>query len=407
MLAAEKSSAAQHPWRELWLITIGHGLTHWYPATFYLLLPLIGNELGLTYSQIGLIMTCQYIASAVANVPGGVVVDTVGRKGLLMGISLFWVGFPYLLIGFTHSYPMLLVCIALVGFGNSLWHPTAIPTLGQRYPDRKGLVLSVHGMGGNVGDAIAPLVLGFALATFSWREVVVINVLPGLVIALLMFAMLGSIQLGARVTNGGSHGEGQALGHYLEGLKGLLRNRALVLLSTGSSFRTMTQSALLTFLPLYLAREMGYSPAWVGACLFALQAAGFAAAPVAGHMSDRMGRKQILMGAMLTSAVILIFMALAGGSPLFIFLVAVLGFFLYATRPVIQAWMLDITPKNMGGSSIGVLFGAQALGAALGPWFGGMIADHYGILATFYFLAVTIVIANVLVFWTPIGEAKK
>ena len=403
MLAAEKSSAAQHPWRELWLITIGHGLTHWYPATFYLLLPLIGNELGLTYSQIGLIMTCQYIASAVANVPGGVMVDTVGRKGLLMGISLFWVGFPYLLIGFTHSYPMLLVCIALVGFGNSLWHPTAIPTLGQRYPDRKGLVLSVHGMGGNVGDAIAPLILGFALAAFSWREVVVINVLPGLVIALLMFAMLGSIQLGAKRT----HGEGQSLAQYLQGLRGLFRNRSLVLLSTGSSFRTMTQSALLTFLPLYLAREMGYSPAWVGASLFALQAAGFAAAPVAGHMSDRMGRKQILMGAMLTTAVILIFMALAGGSPVFIFLVAVLGFFLYATRPVIQAWMLDITPKNMGGSSIGVLFGAQALGAALGPWFGGMIADHYGILATFYFLAVTIVIANVLVFWTPIGEAKK
>ena len=403
MLAAEKASAAQHPWRELWLITIGHGLTHWYPATFYLLLPLIGNELGLTYSQIGLIMTCQYIASAVANVPGGVMVDTVGRKGLLMGISLFWVGFPYLLIGFTHSYPMLLVCIALVGFGNSLWHPTAIPTLGQRYPDRKGLVLSVHGMGGNVGDAIAPLILGFALAAFSWREVVVINVLPGLVIALLMFAMLGSIQLGAKRT----HGEGQSLAQYLQGLRGLFRNRSLVLLSTGSSFRTMTQSALLTFLPLYLAREMGYSPAWVGASLFALQAAGFAAAPVAGHMSDRMGRKQILMGAMLTTAVILVFMALAGGSPVFIFLVAVLGFFLYATRPVIQAWMLDITPKNMGGSSIGVLFGAQALGAALGPWFGGMIADHYGILATFYFLAVTIVIANVLVFWTPIGEAKK
>src|SRR6185312_16820056 len=103
----------------------------------------------------------------------------------------------------------------------------------------------------------------------------------------------------------------------------------------------------------------------------------------------------------LTSAVILIFMALAGGSPLFIVLVAVLGFFLYATRPVIQAWMLDITPKHMGGSSIGVLFGAQAVGAALGPWFGGMIADRQGLPATFYFLAFTIVIANVFVIWMP------
>ena len=397
VLAAERPSAARHPWRELWLITIGHGLTHWYPATFYLLLPLIGNELGLSYSEIGLIMTCQYIASAVANVPGGIVVDTVGRKGLLMAISLFWVGFPYLLISFTHSYAMLLVCIALVGFGNSLWHPTAIPTLGQRYPERKGLVLSLHGMGGNVGDAIAPIVIGSALAFFSWRQVVVMNVLPGLVVALLMFAFLGTIQLGAKKT----HGDGQSLRQYMDGLKVLLRNRSLVLLSTGSSFRTMTQSALLTFLPVYLARDMGYSPFWVGACLFAVQAAGFAAAPVAGHLSDRMGRKQILVASMLSSAVVLVFMALAGGSPIFVALIAILGFFLYATRPVIQAWLLDITPKNMGGSSIGVLFGAQAVGGALGPYFGGMIADRYGLLATFYFLAFTIVIANVLVIWVP------
>ena len=118
--------------RDVWLITLGHALTHWYPSTFYLILPIIGKELGLSYSQIGLIMTCQYIAGAIANVPGGIIVDTVGRKGVLMALSLFWVGFPYLLMGFSHGYLMLLGCVALVGFGNSLWHPTAIPTLAQQ-----------------------------------------------------------------------------------------------------------------------------------------------------------------------------------------------------------------------------------------------------------------------------------
>src|SRR5947199_10486558 len=90
--------------REVWLVTIGHALTHWYPATFYLLLPLIGNELGLSYSQIGSILTCQYAAGAIANVPGGIFVDAVGRKGLLMAVSLFWIGFPYLVMGFSHVY---------------------------------------------------------------------------------------------------------------------------------------------------------------------------------------------------------------------------------------------------------------------------------------------------------------
>jgi MFS family permease len=59
--------------------------------------------------------------------------------------------------------------------------------------------------------------------------------------------------------------------------------------------------------------------------------------------------------------------------------------------------MLESTPKHMGGSSIGILFGAQAVGAALGPMLGGMIADRHGLLATFYFLAATIVIANLFV----------
>src|SRR5437762_2640352 len=394
------TATPRRSFQEVWVVSIGHALTHWYPATFYLLLPLIGAELGLSYSQIGLIITCQYTASAVANIPGGMMVDTVGRKGLLMGVSLFWVGFPYLLISFTHSYLMLLACIALVGFGNSLWHPTAIPTLGQRYPDRKGLVLSLHGMGGNVGDAIAPIVIGTLLGFFTWRQVVVMNVVPGLIVALLMFAFLGSMRLGSRGPS-----ESQSVKEYWKGVRQLFKNRALIMLSTGSTFRAMTQSGLLTFLPVYLAREMGYPTVWVGACMFAVQAAGFAAAPVAGHLSDRMGRKSILMSSMATTAVLLVAMALVGESIVFIALVTLLGFFLYAIRPVIQAWLLETTPGNLGGSSIGILFGAQAIGAAAGPLLAGVVADRHGLLSAFYFLAATIVIANVFVVFTPIRAA--
>src|ERR1041384_5234134 len=117
--------------REVWLITIGHALTHWYPATFYLLLPLIGNELGLSYVQIGSTLTVQAVCGAISNIPGGLIVDSVGRKGLLMAFSLFWIGAPYLLMGFSYDYWLLLTCAALVGIGNNLWHPTAIPLLAQ------------------------------------------------------------------------------------------------------------------------------------------------------------------------------------------------------------------------------------------------------------------------------------
>ena len=407
------AAPARRSFREVWLITIGHSLTHWYPATFYLLLPLIGKELGLSYGQIGLVMTCQYLAGAVSNVPGGMLVDTVGKKGLLLAASLFWVGFPYALMGFSHSYVLLLLCVSLVGIGNNLWHPTAIPALANRFPERKGLVLSLHGMGGNVGDAVAPLAVGALLAVFSWRQVVVLNVVPGVLVAFLILAALGSMRFGGDGEAAGSgssarqKNEGKGIADYAGALKRLLMNRSLLTLVVSSSFRTMTQSALLTFLPVFLAYEMHYSPFWVGGCMFALQAAGFVAAPIAGHVSDTMGRRRIVMSSMAMTAVILIFMAIAGRSHAFILFIAVLGFFLYAIRPVLQAWLLESTPKEMGGTSIGVLFGAQALGASIGPALGGWIADRHGLMATFYFLAATIVVANMFIFLMPAHAGRK
>lgn len=398
---------SRQSFREVWVVSIGHALTHWYPATFYILLPLIGNELGLSYGEIGTILACQYAAGAIANIPGGIFVDRVGRKGLLMALSLFWIGFPYLVMGFSHAYWMLLTCAMLVGIGNNLWHPTAIPWLADRFPERKGLVMAFHGMGGNVGDAFAPLVAGALLATFTWRDVVLMNVVPGILMSILILVYLGRVntkETRADITEAKA-GTASA-SSQLHAFGVLLRNPTLALICSGSAFRSMTQSALLTFLPLYLAREMGYPTFWVGACMFGLQAAGFTAAPVAGYLSDRMGRRQIIVSSMMMTGVVIVLMGLTGGTSLFVFLVAVLGFFLFSVRAVLQAWLLDSTPKNLAGSAIGVLFGAQAVGAAIGPFVAGIVADHHGVMAVFYFLAGTIVVANMLVFFTPVDSAK-
>src|SRR3954469_25318347 len=192
MTTATTVTAAPRSFKDVWLLSAGHGLTHWYTATFYLLLPLIGRELGLSYTEIGLIMAVQHVVGAISNLPGGMVVDAVGQKGYLLAASLFWVGVPYAFMSLTHDFWMLLVCVTLVGIGNNLWHPAAIPTLAYRYPQRKGLVLSVHGMGGNIGEAVAPVVVGALLGWFSWRQVVVIHVVPGITMAVLILLMLGA-----------------------------------------------------------------------------------------------------------------------------------------------------------------------------------------------------------------------
>src|ERR1700683_4667053 len=188
---------AARSFADVWLISLGHMLTHWYPATFYLLLPLIGNELGLSYGQIGSILTCQFVCGSLSNIPGGMIADAVSRKGLLMALALCWVGAPYLLMSFTHSYWTLLGCAGLVGIGNNFWHPTASPLLARSFPQRQVFVVSIHGMGGNVGDALAPLAAGFLLGSMSWRNVVVVNIVPGILMACVIMVLIGGLDLGA------------------------------------------------------------------------------------------------------------------------------------------------------------------------------------------------------------------
>jgi MFS family permease len=405
--AAATAGPQPRTFREVWLISAGHGLTHWYTATFYLLLPLIGKELGLSYTEIGLIMTIQHLAGAVSNLPGGIIVDMIGQKGYLMAASLFWVGVPYAFMSVSHDFWMLLVCVTLVGIGNNLWHPAAIPTLAYRYPQRKGLVLSVHGMGGSVGEAIAPLVIGVLLGYFTWREVVVINVVPGIMMAVLILLLLGAFAANKSADGINAGGEKRPLKDYMADFATLLKNKGLMLVSFSASFRTMTQAGLLTFLPVYLAYELGYSTMMVGLCLTVIQVAGFVAGPIGGHLSDKMGRRRVVMSSMLLSGVMVIGMVLAGNTVFFVVFIALVGFFLYAMRAVLQAWALETTPKNLAGSAVGIQFGITSLGAALSPFLFGMIADAYSLYAGFYFLAALIIGANFLVFFMPKDTPKS
>ena len=390
------------PFRDVWLISAGHGLTHWYPATFYVLLPLIGKELGLSYTQIGFLMSAQHIAGALSNLPGGMIVDSIGKKGYLMAASLFWVGFPYALMSLTNSMWMLVVCLMLVGIGNNLWHPAAIPTLAHQYPQRKGLVLSFHGMGGNIGEALAPLAAGALLAWFSWREVVVINIVPGLVMAVLILMMVGAlttVREGDKPKKTGDGGWNAR--QYLQDLGSLLRNRALMLICISGGFRTLTQVGLMVFLPVYLAYEQGYSPIAIGVCMTVLQVAGLIAGPLAGHVSDKVGRRHVVLSSMVLTGLTIIGMVFAGQSFMFIVFVALVGFFLYAMRPVMQAWGIENTPKRLAGTGVGLQFTILAIGGSIAPATFGVIADTWGIYTAFYFLAGTIIAANLLVVFVP------
>jgi len=384
----------------LWLVALGHTFTHWCPATFYLLLPFLVQELGLTYSQAGFLVTIRVVANLAVNIPAGILVDLIGHKALLMALALVATGVPYFLVGVSHSFFWVALFMAFVGVGNYLWHPAAISTLSEKYPDKRGFAIAIHAIGPNIGESVAPLLVGVLLLFLSWRNVLFVNLIPGIVIAFILWKFLfGQLQ-----TRAASH-KGLSVSEYLHGMKKMAQNPSILLLVFVAGMRSMTQQGLHTFLPIYLTHDLGLSSALAGLYLSVTQTAGMIGTPIAGSISDRSGRKRVLTAGLLSTSVVLFILAYFQMTWLFVTALALLGFFLYAVRPVIWAWVLDLGPKELGGSMVSFFSGAQSLLSSLSPVICGFIADRWGILAAFYFLASTVLIANFAVL--AIREEKR
>jgi len=69
--------------------------------------------------------------------------------------------------------------------------------------------------------------------------------------------------------------------------------------------------------------------------------------------------------------------------------------------------MLEATPQNMGGTSIGLMFGMQSAAQSVAPILGGLVADQWGLMAAFYFLAGTILLANAMVVLIPASSEQR
>src|SRR5690606_11954475 len=162
-----------------------------------------------------------------------------------------------------------------------------------------------------------------------------------------------------------------------------------------------TQVGLMVFLPVYLAYEQGYSPIAVGVCMTVLQVAGLIAGPIAGHVSDRVGRRHVVLSSMVLTGLTIVGMVFVGQSFMFIVFVALVGFFLYAMRPVMQAWAVENTPQRLAGTGVGLQFTILAIGGSIAPATFGLIADTWDVYTAFYFLAGTIIAANLLVVFVP------
>ena len=379
------------------LVGLGHGATHWMAAFFYLLLPFIAKDIGLSYTDAGLLVSIFHLSSLVANFGSGLMVDITGRRIVFQIVSLIVGGAALLTFGLVSEFLLLTALVILLGVSNNLWHPPAIAFLSDRYPGNRGYALSVHALCANLGDTIAPLAVGTLLLILTWQGTAVIGAAPVFLVTLIFALCLFKSDQPDRTgpTNR------LEFRHYLAQVGGIARDRTILGLCLMSGMRNIAQNGLYVFLPLYLVNELGSGPLWMGITMTALQVGGLVAAPVAGAWSDRIGRRPVVLAGLTTTTIVIAAMTFAQNDIVLVVAVSLLGFALFAVRPVIHSWMMDLVPREIAGSATSILFGTQALLTMIMMPVGGLIADHYGLHMVFYCLAGTILLANLIVYWLP------
>lgn len=385
------------------MLGLGHGSTHWAGSTFYILLPFIAHQLGLSYAEAGLLVAVYHASGFAAAVGSGALIDVVGRQILFQVLALLMGAFALLAFGVTAEVLLLGVLIVFIGVGANLWHPAAISYLSNRFPNNRGYTFSIHAFGASVGDALAPLAAGTALVWVTWQGAASINAMPIFFVALAVAVVLMREQSAGR----GPKAPGMSIGEYFTRVKSVVGDKDILGLCLMAGFRTVTQNGLVVFLPLYLADVIKVSPLTLGFALSALQIGGLIAAPIAGTASDHVGRRPIVIAALSASTVLIVILTFIDSEAVFVAGVSLLGFAMFAMRPVIHSWLMDLTPPQLGGSATSLLFGTQAGLSTVTPAIGGIIADVWGLTTVFYFLAGSMLVANVLVFLLPDQEPPR
>jgi len=372
--------------RVIGVVSLAHGISHFLQLALPPLFPLLRAEFDVSWTLLGFVAGIFYVASGIVQFVAGFLVDRFGARPVLLGgMALLVCG--TLAAALAPNPWWLFPCAAIMGAGNGVFHPSDFAILNANVTThRLGHAYSTHGVGGNLGYALAPIVSYGLGAAFGWRVALAAMGVVGLVV-------LGILASQRRVLT--SHRAADAHLHTLKGSVGLFVQPAILLCFFYFVFQTTATVGLQTFLPpalnAGLAVPLVIATSAVTAYLLGGTAGivlgGFLAVRAARH--DRVAATGLLVGAILLMLVAGNVVPLPWIVPWFV----VTGLFIGATGPSRDLIVRNATPKGAAGRVYGFVYSGLDLGATLGPVWFGMMLDHGLAREVFFAIGALFVVA--------------
>jgi len=342
------------------------------------LLPLFAQEHGAGPVMVGFVVAASTLTGIVVKLPAGALSDVLGRKSLLLAGALVFALMPFAYLAVS-TLAGLVVLRLIHGNATAIFGPVAAAAVSDLAPpDRRGTWLGMYATAQGAGQAFGPLLAGYLLATGRFD---------------LAFVAAGAIGLAAPIIVAGwthtpiPHPSGARWQAFRQGIREVLCHRLVLVTSAAHAAQFVLNGALNAFLPLYARDVIGLTTTQIGWLFAAQTVTMLATRPLLGAVSDRLGRRVVIIaGISLCSVTVGIISLIDEGWLLAGCLVAYAAG-VATTSAATSAFVTDVTRRARYGAAHGVFGTIYDIGDASGPIAAGLLVAAVGYVSMFKVMA--------------------
>ena len=365
--------------RMLVLTFFAHLVNDGFELVLPTLLPLIGLEFSLSYSQMGVLAGCMVISLGVGQFFMGYLSDRTGRRKIFIVAGLLCLSVSFYLMSISQSYHELILWNLTAGLGASVYHPVSVSFISQARKQGKGKALGIHGAGGNLGMAAFPLISGVVAGVYGWRFVFRIFPIIGVIICTLFIIFIKEEKRLKKSVN---------LAHLL------YVKIFMVVVTLG--LVSMASRGLHIFLPLKLS-DLGYSSADFGLFLSLFNGFGVLGQVFGGYFSDKYEKTKMISILSVISGVLMYTLLHVSDYAVMLIFVIAAGLIFNSIWPTLFGLLTDRTPEQLHGTGLGLFFSVGATMASTSPVLMGVVTDLTSMQVSFILVPVFTVMAALFI----------
>ena len=378
---------------------LAHFAHHLVTALPVPLLPFIRSDLGLDYTQSGLVISAFSLAYGLSQLPSGWLADRIGPR-ILITTSTSGVALAGFLVGLSPDFMMMIVCFVLMGLVGGGYHPAA-PTLISAAVDTRlqGRAMGLHMMGGSTPFFLAPLAAAVIAGTFGWRATFVALSVPTMVFGIILYRLMerlrGRIDTEKKKFETRQEAVSRAPGRF----------RRLVPFIVLSTITQAVAFTVISFIPLFMIDQMGVSKETAATFLSIIYSAALWATVGGGYLSDRFGAVPVVLLACLVTGPVIYLMTHASYGIGIVFLLFLLGVSQYVRLPVCEAYLVSEAPVHYRSTIMGIYFFSFIEGGGLLTPVMGYLIDRFGFPVSFQAAGASIFLVS-LICWIWLWRVK-